>query len=142
MNNDEPVPSGPVRYETDPTDHLRLPIIDNIINLHEQLTPLVMYARVGEKNWRSLITTVGKWRLGKLEFVQAFLVSLRDTEWKALDAARRQMCATDDMWENMELFFEHEAFPEQAVVNRARNALKNRWLSFKVDYAAFKARDK
>lgn len=117
-------------------------LIDNILKLHEEMTPYVMKSGVGEKNWQRLVENVTKWKQPRLEFIFKFLHSLKNNEWQELENGRNQMCATPEMWDNMELFFDHEAFPEQVVVKKAMRAIKERWVAFKSEYRIFRDQEK
>lgn len=117
-------------------------LADEILNLHERLTEHVIASGIGPKKWEKLVHNVGRWKENRQTFILDFLQSFYDNEWKALELARNQMCATPEMWENMEMFFEHEAFPEQVVVKDAIRAMKARWITFKTEYSEFLKQEK
>lgn len=107
------------------------------VRLHTLMTDYTIKCGIGQKSWGRLLYNYEKWKDWRKDYVTNFILSFYDKEWKELDKARKQMCATDEMWENMELFFDDQAFPEQAVVKRAMRAMKDRWIRFKEDYRSF-----
>lgn len=104
------------------------------VRLHELMTEHAMRCGIGHKTWSKLLNNCEKWTEERKDFVRTFIRKLHENEWKAFDSSRKQMCATDEMWENMDLFFEHEAFPEQVIVKKSMRMMKERWVRFKDDY--------
>ena len=114
-----------------------MPLVDEIINLHELMTEYMLKAGAGPKGWEKLISTVGKWSDRRLEYVHSRLKSLFENEWKNYRDIRTQFCATEEMWANMEMFFDHEAFPEQVRLRDAAKKLREAWRDFKSKYTQF-----
>lgn len=107
------------------------------VRLHELMTDYAMKCGIGYKNWSKLLNNCDKWREERRTYVAEFIKRLYENEWAALDKARKQMCATDDMWENMDLLFDG-GFPEQIVVKKSMKAMKARWIRFKEDYKSLR----
>jgi hypothetical protein len=110
-------------------------LIEEILDLHEVMTKHVINAGVGAQRWEKVISSIGKRSDNRVKFVHSFLSKLRQNEWKAIDTTWNLPCATEEMWENMEIFFDHDsAFPEMKRLRDEQRKLRETWNRFKEQY--------